>query len=239
MENMNYQNFLDRVSGLRALCKIISQLKSQLIEELPHYGHDALFFQNDEITTGLMNNKTEVKIHLVTGDLLYFHNETGQYVDLTRDGFHEKLESIVTKYGLDMPKVASTTLQEENLVEYIPFAKRVNRSLELFRMRLRDRFTQVHLWPDGFDFSVESFINGSSQIGVGVSPGDDNYESPYLYVNPYPFSEDIVHQPLPIGKWHTGGWNGIKVEWNEFDIKKEHDVSSDIYNLYLVAMRNF
>lgn len=237
---MNDSNFLDRISGLRALCKIISRLKSQLIDELPHYGHDALFFQNDEITTGLLNNKTEVKIHLLTGDLLYFHNETGHYVDLTRDGFYEKLESIVTKYGLNLPKVASLTLQEENFIGYMPFAKRVNRSLELFRMRLRDHFTQVHLWPDGFDFSVESFINGNnSQIGVGVSPGDDRYESPYLYVNPYPFSENIVHQPLPIGKWHTLGWNGIKVEWNAFDIKNEQDISSDIYNLYLVAMHNF
>jgi hypothetical protein len=72
-----------------------------------------------------------------------------------------------------------------------------------------------------------------------VSPGDDNYESPYLYVNPYPFSENIIHQQLPIGKWHTRGWNGIKVEWNEFDIKTEQDISSYIYNLYLVAMKNF
>jgi hypothetical protein len=237
---VNNPNFLERISGLRAVCKIISQLKSQLIEELPHYGHDSLLFQNDEITTGLLNNKTEVKIHLLTGELLYFHNETGHFVDLTSDGFHKKLESIVIKYGLNMPKVPSFTLQQENLVGYIPFAKRVNQSLELFRMKLRDHFTQVHLWPDGFDFSVESFINkNNGQIGVGVSPGDDNYESPYLYVNPYPFSENIIHKQLPIGKWHTRGWSGIKVEWNEFDIKTEQDISSYIYNLYLVAMKNF
>jgi hypothetical protein len=233
-------NFLERISGLCAVCKIISQLKSQLIEELPHYGHDALFFQNHEITTGLLNNKTEVKIHLLTGELLYFHNETGHFIDLTSDGFYKKLESIVTKYGLNMPKVSSLTLQQENLIEYIPFAKRVNQSLELFRMSLRDHFTHVHLWPNGFDFSVESFTNeNSGQIGVGVSPGDDGYESPYLYVNPHPFNENIIHQPLPFGKWHTRGWNGIKVEWSEFNIKTEQDISSDIYNLYLVAMHNF
>jgi hypothetical protein len=128
----------------------------------------------------------EVKIHLLTGDLLYFHNEIGHFVDLTRDGFCERLESIVTKYGLYMPKVPSLTLRQECLFEYITFAKRVNKSLELFRMKLRDNFTQVHLWPHGFDFSVESFINGDKdQIGVGVSPGDDSYEASYPYVNPY------------------------------------------------------
>jgi hypothetical protein len=237
---MDNRRFLERISGLQTVCKMISQIKSQLIEELPHYGHDALFFQNDEITTGLLNNKTEVKIHLLTGELLYFHNEIGHFVDLTCDGFYERLESIVTKYGLKMPKAPSLTLRQECLFEYMTFAKRVNKSLELFRMKLRDHFTQVHLWPHGFDFSVESFINGDNdQIGVGVSPGDNSYEAPYLYVNPYPFNENIVDQPLPIGKWHTQGWNGIKVEWNELDIKKEEDVSSDIYTLYLVAMHNF
>lgn len=237
---MDNRKFLERISGLQKVCKIISQIKSQLIEELPHYGHDALFFQNDEITTGLLNNKTEVKIQLLTGELLYFHNEIGHFVDLTHDGFYGRLESIVTKYGLNMPKVPSLTLRQECLFEYITFAKRVNKSLELFRMKLRDHFTQVHLWPHGFDFSVESFINGDKyQIGVGVSPGDDSYEAPYLYVNPYPFSENIIHQPLPIGKWHTQGWNGIKVEWGELDIKKEQDISTDIFTLYLVAMHNF
>jgi hypothetical protein len=237
---MDNRKFLERISGLQTVCKIISQIKSQLIEMLPHYGHDALFFQNDEITTGLLNNKTEVKIHLLTGELLYFHNEIGHFVDLTRDGFYERLESIVTKYGLNMPKVPSLTLRQECLFEYITFAKRVNKSLELFRMKLRDHFTQVHLWPHGFDFSVESFINGDKdQIGVGVSPGDDSYEAPYLYVNPYPFSENIIHQPLPIGKWHTQGWNGIKVEWNDLNIKKEREVSTYIYTLYQVAMYNF
>lgn len=237
---MDNRKFLERISGLQTVCKIISQIKSQVIEMLPHYGHDALFFQNDEITTGLLNNKTEVKIHLLTGELLYFHNEIGHFVDLTRDGFYERLESIVTKYGLNMPKVPSLTLRQECLFEYITFAKRVNKSLELFRMKLRDHFTQVHLWPHGFDFSVESFINGDKdQIGVGVSPGDDSYEAPYLYVNPYPFSENIIHQALPIGKWHTQGWNGIKVEWNDLNIKKEQEVSTYIYTLYQVAMYNF
>lgn len=237
---MDNHRFLERIYHLQTVCRIISQIKSQLIEELPHYGHDALFFQNDEITTGLLNNKTEVKIHLLTGELLYFHNEIGHFIDLTCDGFYERLESIVTKYGLNMPKVSSLTLQQENLFEFLPFAKKVNKSLELFRMKLRDHFTQVHLWPDGFDFSIESFINGSNgQIGVGVSPGDERYELPYLYVNPYPFRENIVGQPLPIGKWHTTGWNGVKVEWNELETKKEQDICSEIYNIFLVAMHNF
>jgi hypothetical protein len=112
--------------------------------------------------------------------------------------------------------------------------------LELFRMKLSDHFTQLHLWPNCFDLSVESFtMKNNEQIGVGISPGDDDSESPYLYVNPYPFDEKMVDPSLGIGKWHTTGWNGIKVEWNELEDKIEQEISSTIYDLFLVAKRNF
>jgi hypothetical protein len=38
---------------------------------------------------------------------------------------------------------------------------------------------------------------------------------------------------------HTTGWNGIKVEWNELEDKIEQEISSTIYDLFLVAKRNF
>jgi hypothetical protein len=58
-------------------------------------------------------------------------------------------------------------------------------------------------------------MNNNEQIGVGISPGDNDSESPYLYVNPYPFNEKMVDQSLTISRWHATGWNGIKVEWKE------------------------
>jgi hypothetical protein len=60
-----------------------------------------------------------------------------------------------------------------------------------------------------------------------------------FYVNPYPFDEKMVDQPLAICKWDTIGWNGIKVEWNEVEDKIEQEISSTIYDLFLVAKRNF
>ena len=64
---------LDKITNLQNICKEISKLKSQLIPEQPHYAHDALFFRSDEITTLLLNNTTEIKIHLVTGQFLYHY----------------------------------------------------------------------------------------------------------------------------------------------------------------------
>ena len=232
---------LDKIRDLQNVCKIVSKLKSQLIEELPHYGHDALFLKNDEITTGLLNNKTEIKINLVTAELLYFDNEQGYLVELTRDEIIERLQDIVTRYGLNMSRTPSlTNLNIEDLSDYLVFATKANRSLELFRMKLIGHFTQVHLWPDGFDFSIEWFTNkNDEQIGVGISPGDGQYESPYLYVNPYPFNEMMVNESLFTGRWHIVGWKGIKVEWKDLERKPEQQISGEIYDLFLVAQRNF
>lgn len=231
----------DKIKGLQNVCKIVSKLKSQLIEELPHYGHDALFLNNDEITTGLLNNITEIKINLVTAELLFFHNEQGYIVDLTHDDISKRLKDIVARYSLNIPQITSlNTLNTTDLSDYLSFATQANRSLELFRMKLIGHFTQVHLWPDGFDFSVEWFTEkNDEQIGVGISPGQDQHESPYLYVNPYPFDEKMVNESLSTGRWHTVGWKGIKVEWTELEMNLEKEISGKIYDLFLIAQRNF
>jgi len=96
------------------------------------------------------------------------------------------------------------------------------------------------LWPDGFDFSIEWFTKKTDeQIGVGISPGGNKYELPYLYVNPYPFNEEMINETLFTGRWHTGGWKGIKVEWKGFQNKLEQQISGEIYDLFLIAQRNF
>jgi len=67
---------------------------------------------------------------------------------------------------------------------------------------------------------------------VWVSLGDDDYESPYLYVNPYPFDEKMVDQSLDIGKWHTTGWKGIKVEWIELADNIKQEISKNICSIF-------
>ncbi len=232
------------ISDVQNLCKVISKLKSQLIPAQPHYSHNALFLKNDDITTGLLNNTTEIKIHLVTGQLLYTQNEQGDFIDLiASENLFENLKEIVTKYGLEMPPIAGKlrNLNDKDLLYYLAFASKVSRSLEIFRMKLRGNFTQVHLWPDGFDFSVEWFtMKNDEQIGIGISPGEGQDELPYLYVNPYPFREDMVEQTLPTGVWQTAGsWSGIKVEWEALENSIEKEIANKIYELFLIAQRNF
>ena len=219
---------------------VLGKLKQQLIAELPHFGHHGLFFQNDEITTGQLDNKTEIKINLLTGQLLYFYNEKGYFIDLKNDDILEKLKSIASEHNLTVSTESLRNVDEKELIGYHDFAVKAKQMLELFRMNLRNNFTLIHLWPHHFDFSLEWFTgNKDEQIGIGISPGDADYSFPYLYMNPWPLNEKIMANSLPIGKWHTNQWKGIKVEWAELLKYKPKDAAGKIADLFHIAKKNF
>lgn len=155
---MTELTLLSWFQDLHKICKLLSMLKLLLIERLTHYGHDALFLKNDDITTGLLNNITEIKIHLLAGHFLYFHNQERRFIDLINDDIAKWLESIVTNYEIDIPQISNMrNLSVGDLSYYRSFVTKTNRSLELFRMKLAGHFTQIHLCQDRFDFSVEWF----------------------------------------------------------------------------------
>lgn len=229
-----------RFENLHPICMVIGELKQQLIEELPHFGHQGLFFQNNEITTGQLDNKTEIKINLLTGQLLYFHNEKGSFIDLKNENILEKLKSIIPEQIWNVSAEPLKNVNEKEFAGYHDFAVKAKQILELFRMNLRNNFTLVHLWPHHFDFSLEWYTgNKDEQIGIGISPGDENYSFPYLYMNPWPFNEKVMENYLPLGKWHTYHWKGIKVEWDELEQFKPKDAAEKITDLFTIAKKNF
>jgi len=77
------------------------------------------------------------------------------------------------------------------------------------------QFMQVRCWPHHFDLAVlfEFKEPGESKpqktLGMGLSPGDSFYETPYYYVTPWPFPMDLTLPPLPSGgKWRLDDWQG-------------------------------
>ncbi len=72
----------------------------------------------------------------------------------------------------------------------------------------------VHCWPHHFDIAtLISFERGNPEtarsIGVGLSPGDETYNEPYFYVNPWPHLDPKRLPVLPsIGEWQTQNFVG-------------------------------
>jgi hypothetical protein len=80
----------------------------------------------------------------------------------------------------------------------------------------------VRCWPHHFDmatlmtFPAADDAEDPRYVGVGLSPGDDGYAFPYLYVNgwPAPRAADLP-ELAPPGHWHTDGWVGAVLKAEE------------------------
>lgn len=67
-------------------------------------------------------------------------------------------------------------------------------------------------WPHHFDIATlvdleEADAETARSIGIGVSPGDESYPQPYVYVSPWPRLDTAELPTLPPpGHWHTQGF---------------------------------
>ena len=232
---------LEQIQPLQKVCQKISEIKQQMIsEDLLHSGKEALYFNNDEITTGLINNKIEIKIHLLTGKLVYFNNERGHYINLYKDNISDSLKKITDRYDLKPPEEKLGNVSSEMLSSFHAYAVPAKRLLELFRNRLENNFTLVHLWPHHFDFSVEWFTGKpEEQIGTGISPGDKDNANPYLYMNPYPFNEKLIENKIPLGTWNLHGSKGMKIELKELLNYSPENAADKLNEAFAVVKKNF
>jgi len=71
--------------------------------------------------------------------------------------------------------------------------------------------SEVRCWPHHFDIGTLIQLSPDRTIGVGLEPGDNDYNEPYFYVNmsPTPTASEVRSRPLAgNGTWHTNGWIG-------------------------------
>jgi hypothetical protein len=72
----------------------------------------------------------------------------------------------------------------------------------------------VRCWPHHFDIATYVSLEAgdfesAKAIGVGMSPGDENYDQPYFYINPWPHLDAAELPELPVpGHWHSEGFVG-------------------------------
>lgn len=79
----------------------------------------------------------------------------------------------------------------------------------------------IRCWPHHFDLAtlipVETDKEGEilKSIGVGLSPGDEGINEPYLYVNVWPNVEGLEKHQLPAGHWNKEGWSGAVLTYSQ------------------------
>jgi len=75
--------------------------------------------------------------------------------------------------------------------------------------------SEICCWPHHFDLATLITLNDtgnfetSTHIGVGMSPGDSEYNQPYFYLGPWPYPNiSLLPEYRGPGEWHTDGWVG-------------------------------
>lgn len=82
----------------------------------------------------------------------------------------------------------------------------------------------IRCWPHHFDIAtlipIEEDNKGemTKSIGVGLSPGDDQINEPYIYVNVWPQIdfELLSSSKLSAGNWNKEGWSGSVLNYSDF-----------------------
>jgi hypothetical protein len=84
----------------------------------------------------------------------------------------------------------------------------------------------VLCWPHHFDIATLVRLDAGAgesarSVGVGVSPGDEFYAQPYVYVSPWPRFEGSLPELPPPGHWHTEGFFGAVATGEEILAMKD------------------
>ena len=91
----------------------------------------------------------------------------------------------------------------------------------------------VRCWPHHFDMATYvSLEEGNPEtargIGVGLSPGDESYGEPYVYINPWPhLNVDTLPSAVEPGHWHTEGFVGLIATASELTASTAPKVAFD------------
>ena len=124
-----------------------------------------------------------------------------------------------TKLPYEMPSTMFARAGEEALrfpaiALWFAAAAEVLEELRRKYARFKPGPSPVRCWPHHFDIAIlvaleEGRAESARSIGIGVSPGDNYYAQPYLYVSPYPNPDTANLPPLPPGaRWHTKDFFG-------------------------------
>ena len=82
-------------------------------------------------------------------------------------------------------------------------------------------FGPVLTYPHHFDIATLSVLKDtgspetSASINMGLSPGDETFEEPYFYINPWPYPEEEEMLPLEHGEWYFENWVGAVFKVSE------------------------
>jgi hypothetical protein len=122
----------------------------------------------------------------------------------------------------DHPIAHGNTFEYTN-PEYFNFFSKVYSNADSLLTAIMNSIPEssiVLCWPHHFDIATLISLDADKDpeharsIGIGLSPGDSEFEHPYFYISPWPYPDKSVKLPDADGPgtWHTKSWTGRLLE---------------------------
>lgn len=232
---------------LHAYCKVLGAIRAGFAPELPRYQHVSLRLYTSGLTTTPIPHpedatrtfalSLDLRNHYVLlstseGEVQQIRMSEGLSATQLGEELLGKLADLGVKGKVNKTKYKDEAPREYALDQaehFFTALSHINQIFEHFKADLKGETDPVQFWPHHFDLSfillgsktVTSVEDGGqSQITFGFAPEDPGQPSPYFYVNPYPFEENVTHHKLPPGaSWHTAVWQGALLPYTEITEK--------------------
>ncbi len=99
----------------------------------------------------------------------------------------------------------------------------------------------VRCWPHHFDLATlisleEGDPETARSIGIGFSPGDDNYAEPYLYISPWPYPVvETLPGALDPAFWHVEEFVSLVLKASDFAMLEDEPKQQETASSYLIS----
>lgn len=200
-----------------------STIKS--LESLPYVNNEGAF------KVGLSFTSFELYIEL-EGDKKSACSLDGMSVNEGLAWLKQSLSELSVKadhLSLDLPYEIENydysevlVIDQQVLQEYADLYQNTQNALQNVLTNWKEAY-DIRCWPHHFDLATliplktDSEGEISKSIGIGLSPGDEGVEEPYVYVNIWPqVNLNILEKySLPIGQWNKEGWSGAVLTYSQ------------------------
>ena len=114
-----------------------------------------------------------------------------------------------------------------------------NTTLVLNQLRTEiSQLSSIKTWPHHFDIASLAVIKDtgnpetSASINLGMSPGDEEFDEPYFYLNPWPYPDEEELSELEVGTWHVENWIGAVLKASEIINLPEDQQQATLLKFY-------
>ena len=208
-----------------ATASLIWNSNNQALESIPFLD------KNRSIKVGLLFESFELYVDL-DGNILTAFGLNGKSVSEGVAWLKRELAKLSIEAGhlnLKLPYEIenydySRSLKVDNdaVLEYKKLYQHTQQILAHLVTNWKDAY-DIRCWPHHFDLAtlipLETDADGEllKSIGIGLSPGDEGVEEPYVYVNIWPNVSlgALEKHNLSIGHWNKEGWSGAVLTYSQ------------------------